>query len=144
MRSAQVYQLDCAIASIRAQRSGSDPFDTCVSTTKGVAVKRLFLDTSKATFMVTKEATEKLDGDRKQRYSKDGAPMWTVEMLAQQASEGGLVINVTVAGEKPNVASSTVVVVEDLEVIPWNTNGKHGNAFRASKIRPQQATGKAA
>ena len=107
-------------------------------------MKRLFLDTSKATFMVTKEATEKLDGDRKQRYSKDGAPMWTVEMLAQQPGEGGLVINVTVAGEKPTVPSGTVVVVEDLEVIPWNTNGRHGNAFRASSIRPKQVTGKQA
>lgn len=62
-------------------------------------------------------------------------PMWTVELLAQQA-EGGVVINVTLAGEKPTVASGQVVTLEDLEVIPWNQNGRHGNAFRATAIRP--------
>lgn len=110
---------------------------------KGVAVKRLYLDTSKATFMVTRKATEKSDGNGGQKRTRDGAPMWTVEMLAQQQDEGGLVINVTFAGEKPNVTDGQVVVLDGLEVIPWNTNGRHGNAFRATGVR-SQASGKAA
>ena len=107
-------------------------------------MKRLYLDTSKATFMVTKTAGEKSDGNGGQKRNRDGAPMWTVELLAQQAEVGGLVINVTFAGEKPKVTDGQVVMLDDLEVIPWNTNGRHGNAFRASNIRPAQASGKAA
>jgi len=107
-------------------------------------VKRLYLDTSKATFMVTKPAFEKSDGNGGQKRTRDGAPMWTVELLAQQPGEGGLVINVTFAGEKPKVTDGQVVMLDDLEVIPWNTNGRHGNAFRASNVRPAQASGKAA
>ena len=101
-------------------------------------MKRLYLDTAKVTFMVTKPASEKTDGSGNQRRTKDGAPMWTVELLAQQ-EEGGVVINVTFAGEKPSVKSGTVVTLEDLEVIPWNQNGRHGNAFRATAIRQVSA-----
>jgi len=101
-------------------------------------MKRLYLDTAKVTFMVTKPAGEKTDGSGNQRRTKEGAPMWTVELLAQQ-EEGGVVINVTFAGEKPSVKSGTVVTLEDLEVIPWNQNGRHGNAFRATAIRQVSA-----
>lgn len=105
-------------------------------------MKRLYLDTAKVTFMVTKPAEEKSDGSGNQRRTKEGVPMWTVELLAQQ-EQGGAVINVTMAGEKPSVTAGQVVSLEGLEVIPWNQNGRHGNAFRASGIRPV-AAGKAA
>lgn len=101
-------------------------------------MKRLYLDTSKVTFMVTSAAKEKGDGSGNQKRTKEGAPMWTVELLAQQ-EEGGVVINVTVAGEQPTVTPTTVVTLEGLEVIPWNQNGRHGNAFRATAIRPKTA-----
>ena len=84
-------------------------------------MKRLYLDTSKVTFMVTKPAEEKMDGNGNQRRTNDGVPMWTVELLAQQ-EEGGVVINVTLAGEKPDVAAGVPVTLDDLEVIPWNQN----------------------
>jgi hypothetical protein len=105
-------------------------------------MKRLYLDTAKVTFMVTRPAEEKGDGSGNQKRTKDGAPMWTVELLAQQ-EEGGVVINVTVAGDKPKVTSGQVVTLDDLEVIPWNNNGRYGNAFRATAIR-QVAAAKAA
>lgn len=107
-------------------------------------MKRLYLDTSKATFMVTKAAVEKSDGNGGQKRTREGAPMWTVELLAQQPGEGGLVINVSFAGEKPKVTDGQVVMLDDLEVIPWNTSGRHGNAFRASNVRPASGSGKAA
>ncbi|MGH3712834.1 MAG: hypothetical protein ACRDT4_05150 [Micromonosporaceae bacterium] len=106
-------------------------------------MKRLYLDTSKVTFMVTKPASEKSDGSGNQKRTKDGVPMWTVELLAQQ-EEGGVVINLSVAGEKPSVKSGQVVALEGLEVIPWNQNGRHGNAFRATAIRPTAAAKAAA
>ena len=105
-------------------------------------MKRLYLDTSKVTFMVTSAAKEKGDGSGNQKRTREGAPMWTVELLAQQ-EEGGVVINVTVAGDMPKVTSGQVVTLDDLEVIPWNQNGRHGNAFRATAIR-QVAAAKAA
>jgi hypothetical protein len=49
---------------------------------------------------------------------------------------GGEVITITTAGEKPDVTVGQLIVVEQLEAIPWATNGRNGVAFRALSLRP--------
>jgi hypothetical protein len=95
---------------------------------------RLMVDMSKVQFQVSREATEKLDNERKQKRNRDGAPMWTVQVIALDPM-GAEVINVSIAGEKPNVTVGQPVTPVELEALPWNTNGKHGVAFRAVELR---------
>ncbi len=46
------------------------------------------------------------------------------------------VINVTVAGEPKGVVQGLPVQVRDLAAVPWENEGRHGIAFRASAITP--------
>lgn len=95
---------------------------------------RLLVDTSKVQFQVSREATEKLDGDKRQKRNRDGAPMWTVQLIALDPM-GADVINVSIAGEKPVVTVGQPVTPVELEALPWNTNGKHGVAYRAIELK---------
>ena len=45
-------------------------------------------------------------------------------------------LTVTTAGEKPTVSVGQLVAVEQLEAIPWATNGRNGVAFRAVSLKP--------
>jgi hypothetical protein len=96
---------------------------------------KLLIDMSKVQFSVTRNPEARNDQNGKQRFSKDGAPMWQTQLQALDET-GGEILMVTVAGEKPNVTVQQLVSPVGLEAIPWNTNGKHGVAYRASELKP--------
>lgn len=97
---------------------------------------RLLIDVSKLEFNVSVAPKERLDQNGQQRRSRDGAPMWTTQVEAwDPEKETSDQLNVTTAGEAPKVTRKQAVVLEGLEAIPWNTNGKHGVAYRAVSIR---------
>ncbi|HEX6969664.1 MAG TPA: hypothetical protein VF174_12765, partial [Micromonosporaceae bacterium] len=50
---------------------------------------------------------------------------------------GGEVITITTAGEKPTVKVGELITVEQLEAIPWATNGRNGVTFRAVSLKPK-------
>jgi hypothetical protein len=50
------------------------------------------------------------------------------------------VINVSVAGEPKGVVQGVPVQVRDLAAVPWENEGRHGIAFRASAITPLTAS----
>jgi len=102
---------------------------------------RLIVDISNVQFQVTSNPKEKTDQTGKQKFNVDGQPMWTTQVLAQDG-ENGEVLQVSVAGGKPTVAVGQQVRPLGLEAIPWNNNGKHGVAFRATEIRPASSSGK--
>ncbi len=95
---------------------------------------RLLQDISGVTFTVTLGVEEKKDANGKQRFNKDGAPMWQVQCMALDKT-GGEMLKITVAGERPNVSLGQIVVPVELEALPWNQNGRSGVAFRAKEIR---------
>lgn|SRR5690606_9556832 len=97
---------------------------------------RLFVDTSKVTFTVTRNPEPKNDQNGQQRHRKDdGAPMWATQVMALDET-GGEVISITVAGVKPEATVGQMVVPVGLEAIPWSTNGRSGIAYRAVELAP--------
>jgi hypothetical protein len=95
---------------------------------------KLIVDTSNKHVMVSKEPVEKADQNGRQRTERGtGRPMWSTQVFVQD-HEGGEVINVTTAGEKPDVAVGQVVTLVNLEALPWATNGRNGVAFRAESL----------
>jgi hypothetical protein len=97
---------------------------------------RLFVDTSKVTFTVTKNPEPKNDQNGQQRHRKDdGAPMWATQVMALDET-GGEVISITVAGAKPSATVGQMVTPVELEAIPWSTNGRSGVAYRAVSLMP--------
>lgn len=97
---------------------------------------RHFLDASLYTFMVTRSTSAKVDQQGNQRFRRDDqAPMWSTELLVlDKQNEGGATINVTVAGIRPELTVGQMVRPVELEAIPWNTNGRHGVAYRAREL----------
>jgi hypothetical protein len=63
-----------------------------------------------------------------------GRPMWSTQVFVLD-DDGGEVITITTAGEKPNVKVGQLVAVSKLEALPWATNGRNGVAFRAEEIK---------
>ena len=61
--------------------------------------------------------------------------MWSTQVFVLDET-GGEVISITTAGEKPDVTVGQLVAVEQLEAIPWATNGRNGVAFRAVSLKP--------
>ena len=98
---------------------------------------KLFVDTSKTSFTVTRGVEEKTDMETKrQKVNRNtGEPLWTVQVMALDAS-GGDVINVTLAGIPPKVTVGQSVTPVELEAIPWAQAGRNGVAFRASALTP--------
>ena len=100
---------------------------------------KLLLDISQTTFQVTRGVEEKVDENGRQKTNrKTGEPMWTVQVLALDAS-GGEMLNVTVAGIAPKVTVGQAVFPVELEAIPWNQNGRHGVAFRCASLNSAAA-----
>lgn len=96
---------------------------------------KLYVDTRSKQVTVTKESVEKTEQNGRQRTERGtGRPMWSTQVFVLD-DDGGEVINVTTAGERPNVKVGQVVVVSDLEALPWATNGRNGVAFRATEIK---------
>jgi hypothetical protein len=60
--------------------------------------------------------------------------MWSTQVFVLD-DDGGEVITITTAGEKPNVKVGQELAVSKLEALPWATNGRSGVAFRAVEIR---------
>ena len=105
---------------------------------------KLYVDTTGKQVTVSKDPEPKNDQNGSQRSEKGtGRPMWSTQVFVLDET-GGEVLSVTTAGEKPNVRVGDLVTVEQLEAIPWATNGRNGVAFRAVslKSRAGSAAGK--
>lgn len=101
---------------------------------------KLFVDVTGKSFMVTKEAVEKSDQNGRQKSEREtGRPMWVTQVMALDET-GGEMINVTTAGERPEVLVGSQVALFKLEALPWATNGRNGVAFRAADIKPAGAS----
>jgi hypothetical protein len=98
-------------------------------------VVKLYIDTSKVQFSVTLNPAAKNDQNGKQKFTRDGAPMWQTQVQALDET-GGEILMVTVAGVKPEVTTGMFVTPVGLEAVPWNTNGKHGVVYRAVELKP--------
>jgi len=97
---------------------------------------KLYVDTNGKQVTVTKDPVAKTDGqtDRQKTERSTGRLMWSTQVFVLD-DDGGEVITVTTAGEKPNVKVGQSVAVSKLEALPWATNGRSGVAFRAEEIK---------
>jgi hypothetical protein len=102
---------------------------------------KLYVDTTGKQVTVSRDTEPKNDQNGNQRFEKGTSrPMWSTQVFVLDET-GGEVITVTTVGEKPSVKVGQLVTVEQLEAIPWATNGRNGVAFRAISLKP--ATGAA-
>jgi hypothetical protein len=100
---------------------------------------KLFVDTTGKQVTVTLESVPKNDQNGAQKSEKGtGRLMWSTQVFVLDEN-GGEVITVTTAGEKPNVKVGQPVTVSQLEAIPWAANGRNGVAFRAMELRSVSA-----
>jgi hypothetical protein len=97
---------------------------------------KLHIETSAKQVTVTREPVEKTDGQtgRQKTERGTGRPMWSTQVFVLD-DDGGEVIAVTTAGERPNVKVGQLVLLSKLEALPWATNGRNGVAFRAEEIK---------
>jgi len=96
---------------------------------------KLHIETSAKQVTVTREAVEKTEQNGRQKVERGtGRPMWSTQVFVLD-DDGGEVITITTAGEKPNVKVGQLVAVSKLEALPWATNGRNGVAFRAEEIK---------
>ena len=96
---------------------------------------KLYVDTNGKQVTVTKDPVEKTEQNGRQKMERaTGRPMWSTQVFVLD-DDGGEVITITTAGEKPNVKVGQVVAVSSLEALPWATNGRSGVAFRAEEIK---------
>jgi hypothetical protein len=107
-----------------------------LATNRRESLMKLYVDTNGKQVSVTKDPAEKLDGPngRQKQERGTGRLMWSTQVFVLD-DDGGEVITVTTAGEKPNVKVGQVVAVSKLEALPWATNGRNGVAFRAEEIK---------
>ena len=100
---------------------------------------KLKLNTTGKQISATKDPVERLDQNGRQRSDKEtGRLMWSTQVFVLD-EDGGEVIIIHTAGEKPDVKVGQIVTVSDLEALPWATNGRNGTSFRASAIKPATA-----
>jgi len=97
---------------------------------------KLIISTVAKQVTVSREAFEKTDGQsgRQKVERGTGRPMWSTQVFVLD-DDGGEVITITTAGEKPNVRVGQLVHLSKLEALPWATNGRNGVAFRAEEIK---------
>ncbi|PZG10636.1 hypothetical protein C1I95_27870 [Micromonospora craterilacus] len=101
---------------------------------------KLYVDTQSKQVQVTKDPEPKNDQNGNQRSEKNtGRLMWSTQVFVLDET-GGEIITITTAGEKPGVTVGQLVAVEQLEAIPWATNGRNGVAFRAISLKPKSGT----
>jgi hypothetical protein len=94
------------------------------------------VDTQGKQVTVSRDPEPKNDQNGNQRSEKGtGRLMWSTQVFVLDET-GGEVITITTAGEKPGVKVGQLVMVEQLEAIPWATNGRNGVAFRAISLKP--------
>jgi len=96
---------------------------------------KLIISTNEKQVTVSREAVEKADGQsgRQKVERGTGRQMWSTQVFV--LDDGGEVIAITTAGEKPNVRVGQLVSLSKLEALPWATNGRNGVAFRAEEIK---------
>ncbi|MBM7083545.1 hypothetical protein ACPXB5_23590 [Micromonospora arida] len=98
---------------------------------------KLYVDTQSKQVQVTRDPEPKNDQNGNQRSEKNtGRLMWSTQVFVLDET-GGEIITITTAGEKPSVTVGQLVAVEQLEAIPWATNGRNGVAFRAISLKPK-------
>ena len=96
---------------------------------------KLYVDTSTKQVQVSKDPVEKTEQNGRQKTERGtGRPMWSTQVFVLD-DDGGEVIAITTAGEKPDVKVGQLVAVSKLEALPWATNGRNGVAFRALEIK---------
>ena len=96
---------------------------------------KLYVDTSTKQVQVSKDPVEKTEQNGRQKTERGtGRPMWSTQVFVLD-DDGGEVIAITTAGEKPDVKVGQLVTVSKLEALPWATNGRNGVAFRALEIK---------
>ena len=96
---------------------------------------KLIVDASSKDVSVSRDPVEKTEQNGRQKAERGtGRPMWSTQVFVLD-DDGGEVITVTTAGEKPNVKKGQRVTVSNLEALPWATNGRSGVAFRAEEIK---------
>src|SRR5260370_39574484 len=96
---------------------------------------KLYVDTNGRQVTVTKDPVEKTEKNGRQKQERGtGRLMWWTQVFVLD-DDGGEVIAVTTAGEKPNVKVGQPVSLSKLEALPWATNGRNGVAFRAEEIK---------
>lgn len=72
------------------------------------------------------------------RIDRDtGLPLYQVGVCLMAGTQAE-VINVSVAGEPNGLAQGVPVLLRDLAAVPWENEGRHGIAFRASTITSAQ------
>src|ERR1700722_20925135 len=99
------------------------------------SLMKLYVDTGTKQVTVTKDPAEKLEQNGRQKVERGtGRPMWSTQVFVLD-DDGGEVITITTAGEKPDVKVGQLVSVSKLEALPWATNGRNGVAFRALEIK---------
>ena len=95
---------------------------------------KLYVDTTGKQVTVSKDPEPKQDQNGTQKSEKGtGRLMWSTQVFVLD-EDGGEVITITTAGEKPIVKVGALVTVSGLEAIPWATNGRNGVAFRATEL----------
>ena len=100
---------------------------------------KLYVDTTRKQVTASRDPEPKNDQNGQQKSEKNtGRPMWSTQVFVLDET-GGEVITITTAGEKPNVKVGELIAVEQLEAIPWATNGRNGVAFRAVSLKPRSA-----
>jgi len=96
---------------------------------------KLIISTTDKQVTVSREAVEKTEQNGRQRQERGtGRLMWSTQVFVLD-DDGGEVITVTTAGERPNVKVGQPVSLSKLEALPWATNGRNGVAFRAEEIK---------
>ncbi len=96
---------------------------------------KLYVDASTKQVTVSREPVEKTEQNGRQKTERGtGRPMWSTQVFVLD-DDGGEVIAITTAGEKPDVKVGQPVAVSKLEALPWATNGRNGVAFRAQEIK---------
>ena len=101
---------------------------------------KIYVETPGKQLTASKDPEPKNDQSGKQRSERDtGRPLWVTQVFVMDET-GGEVIQVTTAGEKPEVRQGHLVTVAQLEAVPWSmeSNGKarSGVSFRAREIKP--------
>jgi hypothetical protein len=101
---------------------------------------KIYVDTTGKQVTVSRAPEPKNDQQGRQRSEKGTGRLLFQTQVFVLDEEGGEVIQVTTAGEKPAVAQGQLVHLVQLEAIPWSmeTNGKarSGVSFRAVEIKP--------
>ena len=101
----------------------------------------LNIDVTGKEFIVTRDPAPKLDASQEQRTDKaTGLPTWSTQVCVTD-NTGGEIINISTAGDKPQVYTGEDATVEGLIAIAWHTNGRSGIAYKATTITPPDPNG---